>query len=120
MGGLGTKACFGGVHREPAGVGPEGSDANAWARACAEQYLMAPASRGRRDVFACFYAGLDDPSEDSCVRLVHRHVLCTYCRIPILIYAALVCERMGAPYRCAAPAVLVGPCVSAPAGKWYC
>ena len=48
------------VHREPAGVGPEGSDANCtpmrWARAaCAKQYLIAPASRGRRDLFCMLF-----------------------------------------------------------------
>ena len=87
------------VHKEPAGVGPEGSDANACARPCAEQYLMLierPLRAGVVDVFACFYAGLDDPSE-ACV-----FVSCAQtCPVHVFPYAALV----GTPYRC-------GPCTA--------
>jgi hypothetical protein len=75
VGGLGAAACSGGERRESAQVGPKRAGADAWARTCAEKYLIAPASRGRRDVcMLLLYTGLDDPSKDSCVRLVRGHV----------------------------------------------
>ena len=75
-------------YREPAGVGPEGSDASACGMGARMRRKVVDSARfALASLFMfcmlslCFYAGLDDPSEDSCVRLAQTRPV----QVPVVL-----------------------------------